>query len=42
MTFTIAGPNVVRMSPPLAASDADVDRAAVAVGDALATAEVRA
>ena len=39
---SIAGPNVVRMSPPLTASDADVDRAAVALGDALATVEVLA
>jgi len=39
---SIAGPAVVRMSPPLTSSDADVDRAADALGAALATAGVPA
>jgi acetylornithine/N-succinyldiaminopimelate aminotransferase len=37
-----AGPSVVRMSPPLTTTDADVERAAEALGAALATAGVPA
>jgi acetylornithine/succinyldiaminopimelate/putrescine aminotransferase len=39
---SIAGPTVVRMSPPLTTSDVEIDRAAEALGAALATAEVSA
>ena len=37
-----AGPTVVRMSPPLVATDAEIDRAAVGFGAALAPVEVPA
>ncbi|MGZ5328781.1 MAG: aspartate aminotransferase family protein [Actinomycetota bacterium] len=39
---SIAGPSVVRMSPPLTTTDADVDRAAESLGAALATSGVPA